>query len=379
MEISLLASNVENGSLASSLLFAGHMAGICYLKEHTDSILSEDAKKTMSRVNMLLENEHQSPFEHIKYTFLMEGIPKILAMILNNEQVYCTSEKSARYTNMEVDGIEADFYNKWQDILKKEISKEYPSLPIGKLVTLSWENARYGISVFSPATVMAHSIDLRQLNCIIGRMENFIACHEENDFNFRLVPILKEFCVKMSPWRKVELSRAEKHTLSLFAQRIRCNEYGEMYSMSYRGSFAQLAQAHRHRPIKYEFRLPHGKSNFYVPPIIATNKRLKCEWLHDMAQLAHLYPQGLLVEINERGALEDFIDKCSKRLCGQVQLEIMRQTKKNLHAYCENTKVTKRYIYLTLLPYTRGPRCKLGYTCKNPCNLGPAVAFSRKV
>ena len=57
---------------------------------------------------------------------MFEEIPKILAMILNNEKIYNTSEKSARYTHMEPSEDEKALYEKWIEIYKTEISKKYP-------------------------------------------------------------------------------------------------------------------------------------------------------------------------------------------------------------------------------------------------------------
>ncbi|MBN1618718.1 FAD-dependent thymidylate synthase [Candidatus Dojkabacteria bacterium] len=48
-----------------------------------------------------LRDGHDSVYERTVFTFNIEGIPKFLAMILNNEPPYSTSERSARYTKMD--------------------------------------------------------------------------------------------------------------------------------------------------------------------------------------------------------------------------------------------------------------------------------------
>ena len=70
-------------------------------------------------------------------------------------------------------------------------------------------------------------------------------------------------------------------------------------------------------------------------------------WLEDMNSLADLYPQGMLIQINERGTAENFILKCKERVCGCAQLEIMKQTYEILNKYIEKTKAyQKKFIII---------------------------------
>ena len=46
---------------------------------------------------------------------------KILAMIINNEKDYSTSEKSARYTKMKLSLKEQEIYDKWMSIFYNRI------------------------------------------------------------------------------------------------------------------------------------------------------------------------------------------------------------------------------------------------------------------
>ena len=76
---------------------------------------------------MTLNNGHHSVYDHINISFNLQNIPKILAMVLNNEHQYTTSEKSARYTPVQVSGEsvitdrEVELYNKWMEIYKEKI------------------------------------------------------------------------------------------------------------------------------------------------------------------------------------------------------------------------------------------------------------------
>ena len=77
---------------------------------------------------MTLNNGHHSVYDHTYINFNIQNIPKILAMVLNNEKQYTTSEKSARYTkitpgeNSVITKEEVDLYNKW---LEKRNNKEF--------------------------------------------------------------------------------------------------------------------------------------------------------------------------------------------------------------------------------------------------------------
>ena len=118
---------------------------------------------------------------------------------------------------------------------------------------------------------------------------------------------------------------------------------------------------------------------YYVPPIIKETK-LEEEWLKDISSLEDFYPQGMLVKVNERGTLENFILKCTERLCGAAQLEIMEQTDRIMKKYLEATKEKDTEIYEELLPYSKGARCTFpGWKCTTPCVFGPKNAMKRKI
>ena len=74
---------------------SGKYAGVCYNKDDFNKLLNEDKEKTKKRAMMTLNNGHHSVFGHTHITLNIENIPRILAMILNNEKEYNTSEKSA--------------------------------------------------------------------------------------------------------------------------------------------------------------------------------------------------------------------------------------------------------------------------------------------
>ena len=302
-------------------------------------------------------------------------------MILNNEGMYTTSEKSARYTKMQPSEQEKNVYEKWIEIYKKEISKVYPQIDEKKVKKLAQENARYLISIFTPATTMEYTVSLRQLNYIAHWFEDYIKNEDDNEFNKKLKSYMKEFLDCISDLIIPELnSDAKMRKISLFDERkSRKEEFGENYCTTYEGTFAEFAQAQRHRTLQYKIRLL-DEVKFYIPEIIKNNEELKNMWLEDMNSLADLYPQGMLIQINERGTAENFILKCKERVCGCAQLEIMKQTYEILNKYIENTKETNEEIYNYLLPYAKGARCTYpGFKCTNVCMWGAKNALTRKI
>ena len=383
MKIKIVASTKVGYEMPKeeALNFSGKSAGICYLPDTLETLFSEPQEKTEKRANMTLKSGHHSVFNHPVYNLSLEGIPKILAMILNNEKMYNTSEKSARYTKMEPSEAEKVLYEKWIDIYKEEIAKAYPNIEEKRVQKLAQENARYLISVFTPATVMEYTVNFGQMNYIIHFCENFIKDESKSsDFDKKLKSVFKEF-VEALPDVKVEGLNADtkKRELSFFATRKnRKEEFGENYSTTYLASFAELAQAQRHRTINYEVSLLE-EPKFYIPPIIKETK-LEEEWLKDISSLKDYYPQGMLLKINERGTVENFVLKCTERICGAAQLEIMEQTIDTMNKYLEATKATNKEVYDYLLPYSKGARCTFpGFKCTQPCVFGGAGAIKRRI
>ena len=165
---------------------------------------------------------------------------------------------------------------------------------------------------------------------------------------------------------------------SLFSNSGKRNEeFGENYSVNYLASFAQLAQAQRHRTLYYEMKLL-DKAQFYVPPIIRSTA-FEDQWLRDISSLEHYYPQGMLVQVNERGTIENFVQKCTERLCGCAQLEIMNQTQLTMERYLEALLIADQTeLYNYLLPYSKGARCTFpNWKCNSPCIFGAKGAMNR--
>ena len=381
MEIKVIASTKVGYVMPKdeAVDFSGKSAGICYLPDTLETLFAEAPEKTQRRADGNIKSGHHSVFGHPTYNLSLEGIPKILAMILNNEKIYNTSEKSARYTHMEPSPQEKELYEKWIEIFEEQILIQYPKFEDKRALKLAQENARYLISVFTPATVMEYTVNFGQLNYIINWAKDYIKNAEENTFSIKLKETFKEFLAAMPDLEIEGLdSRNKNRNFSLFAQRKNRNEeFGENYSVTYLASFAQLAQAQRHRTLSYEITLL-DEPKYYVPPIIA-GTNLEKEWLKDISSLKEFFPQGMLVQVNERGTIENFVLKCMERLCGFSQLEIMQETKNIMNKYLEATK-DKPELYQYLLPYSRGARCTFpGWKCDSPCVFGGYGAMIRNI
>ena len=185
MQIKVLASTKVGYKMSKeeAIDFSGKSAGICYLPDTLDVLFNEDSSKTEKRAKGTLASGHHSVFGHVTYNLALEGIPKILAMILNNEKIYNTSEKSARYTKMEPSEKEKVLYEKWIEIFKNEIQSKYSNIDEKRAKKLAQENARYLISVFTPATIMEYTVSFGQLNYIAHWFEKFVKTAEDTEFN----------------------------------------------------------------------------------------------------------------------------------------------------------------------------------------------------
>lgn len=383
MEIQVIGSTKVGYKLPKELAldFSGKAAGICYMPDTIEVLFSEEKEKTGKRIKRTLNSGHHSVFDHPMYNLVLTDIPKIIAIILNNEGMYTTSEKSARYTKMKLSKDEQELYEKWINKFCETIKQTYPDIQERQVVKLAQENARYLISIFTPSTTMEYTVSLRQINYIMHWFENYIQTEPNNEFNKLLKPYLREFIEKLTDIYIPELNTdLKRKKISLFDEREnRKEEFGETYCTTYLGTFAEFAQAQRHRTLQYKIKLLEGKQ-YYIPLIIRENKELEQEWIRDISSLEKNFPQGLLVQINERGTAENFILKCEERLCGCAQLEIMNQTKEILDRYIENTKDSNEDVYNYLNQYSSGIRCRFpGWKCTSPCIWGSKNALSRKI
>ena len=85
----------------------------------------------------------------------------------------------------------------------------------------------------------------------------------------------------------------------------------------------------------------------------------------------------MLVNINERVTIENFVFKCIECLCTKAQLEIMEQTRDTMKRYPQNVKLDES-LYICLLPYSKCASCAFkGWKCNKSCIFASKGAFDR--
>ena len=232
---------------------------------------------------------------------------------------------------------------------------------------------------------MIYTTSLRQINYIASWMDEYSSCVDEEDpFERKLKIAIGEFIEELKRLNVLEngLMENEKHRkLSLFGENLKdCKNYfGEVYVTNYKGTFAQLAQAHRHRTLNYKMERLVNKE-YYVPKITKDNNTLVDEWIRDIKSVADVVPQGEIINIYESGTYDNFILKCKERLCSAPQLEIMIQTKEILNNYKKSLENTNHPLAKDIVKYTKGARCTfLDFKCCNDCKFKEGKLLTREV
>ena len=339
-------------------------------------------------VNMAL-NE-QNIYDHILISFNFQNIPKILAMVLSNEQTYYESKKSEIHAHMQNSAMnesEKILYNQWINVFKIKIKEKYGHIyDDSEIQSLAQKNAQYLLSVFIP-TQMIYSTSLRQINNLASEMLDYI---EEadwyNTFERELAYSMKDFIYELERLNVIDKSlmkNENKQKLSLFGKNLDKKEdyFGDVYSTSYTGSFAQLEEALKHGSISYQMETLDDQK-FFIPPIIAHCSWLVDEWLSDMkkAKQLGLCPQGELVKIRERGKYDDFIFKCQENLSSNTQLEMMLQTKETLMAYKNALDEFYNPLADNIKNYFNEAMCRFSYfNCLSDVNFKNGKSLTRKI
>jgi len=217
-------------------------------------------------------------------------------------------------------------------------------------------------------------------------MEKYIEEHDDlsNNFENKLKNAMNDFynCLVDLNVLDERLMRNEKNrSLSLLKDNldVREDQFADFYRTTYKASFAYLAQAQRHRTLKYQMQILKNKE-YFVPPIIENDEKLKDEWLNDMNKVKDFNPQGELVLIKENGTYNDFILKCEERLCSAAQLEICRKTKDILTSYQKYLEEHDDPLKKDILNYTKGARCTFPeFKCSEDCHFREGKTLIRKI
>jgi thymidylate synthase ThyX len=304
------------------------------------------------------------------------------------------------------------------DVICKKKLEELKALDTLPSVKMAMENARYMISVFTPTTMM-YTVSFRQALLTVDYLKGLSIMLEycTDKFSEKLKPYVDEMYrllknavgeIRLTDNKNQYIRFLEAQHSGEFASKITSGkafvEYkdmeerikpkreviGDSYTLVYNASLAELAQAQRHRTIRYTMLLREaGEFGWYVPEIIK-EYNLTSEWLDDINSVSYCIPQGTVVRITEQGLFEDFALKCKERMCGRAQLEIMRTTGESISkfgAHKENLSYNnKKLLEAMTLPYrtSEGLKpcarcCFSDFKCTEGCFWGAAGALSRLV
>jgi hypothetical protein len=177
------------------------------------------------------------------------------------------------------------------------------------------------------------------------------------------------------------MTNNKNREFSLFGKNLDKEDvyFKNSYSTLYKASFAQLAQAQRHRTLDYEMERLQEKE-YFIPPIIRYDDKLREEWINDIKSVGHLAPQGELVLVHESGKYKDFILKAKERLCSAAQLEICNQTRDTLELYRMSLERDNNPLKDDIVKYTHGARCTFpDYKCTEDCHFPEGKRLIRSI
>lgn len=323
-------------------------------------------------------------------------------------------EQSKAVINGSCDHIKEDEY------IESELNelKKSETLPSYKLAQ---ENARYMISVFTPTTI-EYTTSFRQAFLITDYLNKLAANLDNADDTFSKK--LKSYTIKLREAFEDAIGDNRLHDNKnqyirfLEAQHIgelvdkgkpgmsfvpytdmkerlepKKEVVGDSYTLVYEGSLAMLAQAQRHRTLRYTMCLQEpGERGFYVPEIVK-DAGLEDEWTEDIESVKYCVPQGTIVRITEHGIFEDFALKCKERMCGRAQLEVMRATTESLEKFIlnrNNLSYLNKQLLLSMTEtrtcngvssaYEIVPRCQFkDFKCTEGCTWGCNEAINRLI
>ena len=101
VKVELLAhtSDVFNGNIEDIVAYA---AKLCYSNSNIDELIENQNEESIHKfINNLLNLGHQSPLEHVSFTFGIEGISRACSHQLVRHRIASYSQQSQRYVNLD--------------------------------------------------------------------------------------------------------------------------------------------------------------------------------------------------------------------------------------------------------------------------------------
>lgn len=235
------------------------------------------------------------------YELEFSKMPRIMAMVFKNENIHVSSEKEISDEELDLIGLEAEYYEKWKEIFRKLLKEEESRLDDVILDKIVEENARNFISVFTPSVNMTYTVDLLEVNCFTSWARNMVNADVKDDHFMELLqPHMKKLTKIFSEEMGARIvSENNGEGFSFFANKhCKSSEYEGRYSLNFSCSFLQLAQSQKNRSLRYEIEVPLEKKEYYVPEIIRCIPSLKNEYLKDIKWIN--FPQAMLVNVNQK-------------------------------------------------------------------------------
>lgn len=283
-------------------------------------------------------------------SYRLANAPFILGMIIKSMPIEGRVAHEAHWWSPEED-IPAKMVEKWENLLRT-VAEEKGLIPTG--LQCKDISARYARSVFGsrdmvvlcpPEELLYTAGCAEQFAQSIGQKISVMS----SDFLVRLSDELLQFhdaARELLPRATSSPYTTLEGDIPLFAWRKRQDEWGENYCTTYQCSLAALNKLLSIGLVDYEMSFIKEdevfQSRFYIPKSIQGTKH-ETEWLEDMNNLVQsgYYPQAMLVNVCERGTIDNFIRKYNRlniALEGDFPTdEIKAQTFTTLDRYFEET------------------------------------------
>lgn len=367
---SISASNIKENAFRIS----GKAAAVYYSPPGFDK---DSIRDLTQRAMDEAKEGNYAVFDHGTITFLLKT-PKIMSMVLKSMNLYNATEKSARYSTLDIETeVEREMYDKWKGRFASLIKSYYGAYYTDAEITqLAMENARYMTSIFTP-TVLEYTVPfgravmlskwLKDLGELMGSVNTHVT-ETEDAYHLKYNWIYGEFaskCLELSEVigdaigvynfgdiivdqmnMGVEFFRVANYILKtrdivakneelrkddiadLYRDSIKEDFYSDSYISNYKASFVAISQMETHRSLHYNIDIPVFVVEPYIPKIIRGSV-FEVEWRNDFQKLADMkiLPQATLLEVSESGRFEDFYQKCKARLCARSQLETTEITR----------------------------------------------------
>lgn len=370
--------------------YCGTIGGECYSTEGMPALAAQPKEKAFLRADNCANGGHLSVFGHFVATLEFVGISKAMCMLLNNNHVNNTSERSMRYTNMKNACTPEDLilYDKWKEIFLNKITetygKNYPEIFTKSVITKKAnENARYIISSYYK-TRMVYTNDIREFTNISKTIDYVLSLG--NDMPAFLKGMKDELIEFNTLLRGTGLvfdsfndQREKSFSLLSKNNKIIKPYYGDCIADTYKMSLSCTAQLQRHRFLNISIAFD-DEPEYFVPEIIRDDEALVKDWINDCKKNKDRFPQATLVHVNEIAPAQLIIKKDYERLCSSVQQELcicsLNQAKRISENMDENNPELKEQF-----SRIKGSKCTWlkGFKCPTPCGFAEGVKCTRKV